>query len=263
MKKLIIACIIALIAIVYINCNYVWYSYWGFADIETEAFDHELPVDFRVKRLKNLKELRLKTDENSDLSFLSEFHDLEDLSLSAVGGESGYGCSLETLPEMPSIKNFSMFFYMNEKLDGESIARLENAEFVFLGVCNVCEYSFVSEMKNLKELTIYCYEPSNFVPYGETVQGEYGKFDWSGLAYSESLEDFSASVIEYDPELFETLEKIPTLNYVELYSFGAKADSREWEDSCKWAEKMSEKGVTVRLNGFEFENVNESPQGKD
>lgn len=263
MKKLIIACVVVLIAAVYINCNYVWYSYWGFADIETEAFDHELPVDFRVKRLKNLKELRLKTDEISDLSFLSEFHDLESLRLFSVGGASGYGCSLETLPEVPSVKSFSMFYYMNENLDGESIARLENAESVYLGVCNVCDYSFVSEMKNLKHLTVYCYEPSHFVPNGETVQGEYGKFDWSGLAYSESLEYFSANAIEYDPELFETLEKIPTLNSVSLYSFGAKAGSREWEDSCEWAEKMSENGVTVRLNDFEFESANETTHEND
>lgn len=263
MKKLIIACVIALIAVVYISCNYVWYSSWGFINVNEEYIDYELPVDFRIKRLKNLKTLELKTDENSDLGFLSGFHELERLSLFSVGGASGYGCSLETLPEMPSVKHFAMFFYMNENLDGESIARLENAESVYLGICNVCDYSFVSEMKNLKELMIAHYEPSSFVPYEESMQVEYGEFDWSGLAYSESLEYFSADAIEYDPELFEALEKIPTLNRVHLNPFGAKNGSREWEASCEWAEKMSEKGVTVYLNDSEFKSTDESQQGKD
>lgn len=255
-KKLIVVCAIALIAAVYINCNYVWYNFCGFVNINaervafSESTDYDLPVDFRVKRLKNLRQLELRTDKNSDLSFLSDFHYLEGLWLFAAGGESGYGCSLETLPEIPSVKSFSLFYYMNENLDGASIARLENAEFVYLGVCNVCDYSFVSEMKNLKDLCIDCPEhPSNFIPNGEPVQGEYGKFDWSGLAYSESLEYFSASNIEYDPVLLEALEKIPTLNYVELYSFGENDYSRQW------AEEMSEKGVTVVLNGFKYEKT--------
>lgn len=256
MKKiLIVACAIALIAAVYINCNYVWYSFCGFVNINAErvAFseitDYELPVDFRVKRLKNLRKLELRTDKNSDLSFLSDFNYLEELRLFAVGGESGYGCSLETLPKIPSVKSFAMFYYMNENLDGASIARLENAEFVYLGVCNVCDYSFVSEMKNLKHLSTQCLNPSVFIPNGEPVQGEYGKFDWSGLAYSESLEKFYASGIEYDPVLLESLGKIPTINYVELYSFGENDHYRQW------AEEMSEKGVTVVPNGFEYEKT--------
>lgn len=250
MKKiLIVACAIALIVAVYINCNYVWYSFCGFVNInaeDSEVVDYTLPVDFRVKRLKNLRKLQLRTDKNSDLSFLSDFHYLEDLKLFAVGGESGYGCSLETLPEMPSVKSFAMFFYMNENLDSASIARLENAEFVYLGVCNVCDYSFVSEMKNLKILDIQRLKPPSFSLNGEPVQGEYGKFDWSGLANSESLEKFYALSIEYDPVLLEALGKIPTLNYVDL-------DLLEENDyACQWAEEMSEKGVTVVLNGVEY-----------
>lgn len=253
MKKiLIIACAIALIAVVYINCNYVWYSFCGFVNInaeDSEVVDYTLPVDFRVKRLKNLRKLQLRTDKNSDLSFLSDFHYLEDLKLFAVGGESGYGCSLETLPEIPSVKSFAMFYYMNENLDSASIARLENAEFVYLGVCNVCDYSFVSEMKKLKHLSTQCLNPSGFESNGEEVQGEYGKFDWSGLTYSESLEKFYALVIEYDPVLLETLEKIPTLNCVGLNSFAVTDYSRQW------AEEMSEKGVTVMFNGSEYEKT--------
>lgn len=200
--------------------------------IDNDGHSRFVRYSDQVTRLKKLKTAMLNIGYKDDLRKLSRMTGLENLILCAGGGEAQEKCGLESLPQMPGIKEFSLIGYWKKDMDCSALSRLENAESISSYNSNIWNWDFVKDLNGLKKINI-------------VMLDEYNEFKWDGIAYAKALEEFEA-VIYYDRSLFESLKQVQTLKKINI-SFPAADGFEDGEYIEKWTEEMKSRGTQVNV----------------
>lgn len=236
MKKIyVVTILIGLIALIWVNMNYVYIRHEGLISVNSEKIGEDewdrtvYPgQQLQLVRLKKLKSLVLCVQAKDDLEFLNKLNSLEKISLVPDDAIDMLNCSLETLPQMQSLKAFSIVNYKNEDLDCSSLCEMYNLERIYAMNSNIKDWSFISSLPNLKEIYIVRLD-------------EYTGVKWDAIALSDTLEEFTARGIFYEKELLDDLSNVPTLKYVEFLFLG----DYDEEYVNNWKTEMENRGVEV------------------
>ncbi len=256
MKKIIRYIILAALVITGI----IFYSSYAFLDYEYDlilrpvklnaeqiinenGYEANIRYGHQVTRLKKLKTVMLNVEYNDDLSGLRKLTSLENLSLYSLRNMEK--CDLDSLPQMPNVKEFSLNSFWKKDMDCSALSRLENAESISSYNSNIWNWDFVKDLHGLKKIYI-------------VMLYEYNEFKWDGLARATALEEFEASGIFYDRSLFESLEQVQTLKKVSI-SFTAVGSFEDEEYIEKWTERMESRGVETEVKKYIINEKKSSP----
>lgn len=240
----------------------------------SKDYPEYLTVTNGVKRLKNLKELGLYISEDSDLSFLAEFKDLEILRLycsDAVDDEQKR-FDIDSLPCIDSLKRLEIC-HCRDSLNGDSLGRYKNLEYLYISDCpEITDFTFAKNTPGLREVRFsdfFIYKENilpvkDLAPLGELPALETlyihitnDSYTLKGVERSESLKTADIGLYGGDMnkggcrEKLEMLKDIGSLERVDIYA----GDYEELTEETKpvlneWLESMREKGVKAYVNNM-------------
>lgn len=223
-----------------------------------------------VKRLKNLKKLSLDVSPGDDLGFLSEFDQLEYLSLycstgmRAEPGEENAYFDIASLPRIGSLKELELSYCTDTT--GGSLGKYENLKYLSISDSPaITDFSFVKHTHALREIELqdYTIYKENILPVKDlSALGELpcleklylhitnDSYSLDGIESSQSLKTVDIALYGGDMnkggyrEKAEALINVHALESVELHV----GDYEELTNETKlflneWLKRMRQKGV--------------------
>lgn len=166
-KKIILGIVIlsAIVGAVYFNKNYAvveqyldeYSTYRRIVRTDTEKIDVVVKCTPSLKKCTNLKELSVSVDKETNLEYLSEMNNLEEIWFFYYDGYCG---RLETLPELPNLKNMMLATNFDIEytfaISDENKYNFSNIEFLDLRYFYDIDFSSLNYFENLHTLTLWC-----------------------------------------------------------------------------------------------------------
>ena len=167
LKKIILGIVIlaAIVGAVYFNKKYAvveqyldeYQIYRLIVRTDTAEMDILVKCSPGLKKCTNLKRLSVAVDKETNLEYLSEMNNLEEIWLFYFGG---YCEKLETLPELPNLKNMMIATNFDREytfaISDENKYNFSNIEFLELRYFYDIDFNSLNYFENLHTLTLWC-----------------------------------------------------------------------------------------------------------
>ncbi|MBD5140762.1 MAG: hypothetical protein HDT25_05030 [Ruminococcus sp.] len=168
-KKIVLGIVIlaAIVGAVYFNKNYaivedkygtkliVSIDVTEISDENHDEFSETVKCTPSLRKLTKLEKLWLTADEDMDLKYLSEMKNMNELT---IFYHDGYCGRLETLPDLPNVKQLELLGSSNESWNtfalDESEYYLSNIDTLVLQLFDIVDFESLKHFENLHTLKI-------------------------------------------------------------------------------------------------------------
>lgn len=220
---------VAIVIVVAFFCSpYILVHSYGngfkIVSINTEYLNNnEEPVYlyFNFYRLKNLKELKIYCNKNTNLKYLEKMHSLEKLTLTLIDCEGNYNSVLlNKMPYMKSVKDLTIVSF-----DGKAITESAKWVYNFPALEKLCiisheliDISGIQKFEKLKNLTI-----------SDINVGVLGTFDLNVLKKNKNLEELTVSTSSTNVPDTKGLSDLSSLVSLSIFSNNPQYDMNNIE----------------------------------